>query len=96
LHSLCAGYNLSYTVGMKTAISIPDDVFEQAERYAKRLGVSRSELYARAVRLLLEAESEKEIRASYDRAFGPAAGDDEAARFTKQAARDALAAVEWE
>lgn len=35
---------------MKTAVSIPDEVFEEAERTAKRLGVSRSELYATAVR----------------------------------------------
>lgn len=34
---------------MKTAISIPDEVFEAADRTAKKLGVSRSELYATAV-----------------------------------------------
>jgi metal-responsive CopG/Arc/MetJ family transcriptional regulator len=34
---------------MKTAISIPDPVFEAAETLAHRLGVSRSELYAKAV-----------------------------------------------
>ena len=34
---------------MKTAISIRDDIFEAAERTAKSLGISRSELYARAV-----------------------------------------------
>ena len=34
---------------MKTAISIPDEVFRSAERLAQRLGVSRSELYAKAV-----------------------------------------------
>ncbi len=34
---------------MKTAISIPDEVFEAADRAAKKLGVSRSELYATAV-----------------------------------------------
>ncbi len=34
---------------MKTAISIPDDVFLSADRLAKRLNMSRSELYARAV-----------------------------------------------
>ena len=34
---------------MKTAISIPDEIFKEAERAAKRLGVSRSELYAKAV-----------------------------------------------
>ncbi len=35
---------------MKTAISIPDEVFSAAERAAKALGVSRSELYTNAVR----------------------------------------------
>ena len=34
---------------MKTAISIPDDVFVSADSLAKRLHMSRSELYARAV-----------------------------------------------
>lgn len=34
---------------MKTAISIPDAVFEAAEAVAKRLGMSRSELYSKAV-----------------------------------------------
>ena len=42
-------YNLSYTNDMKTAISIRDDIFEAAERTASTLGISRSELYARAV-----------------------------------------------
>lgn len=35
---------------MKTAISIPDDVFVSADRLAKRLQMSRSELYACAVK----------------------------------------------
>ncbi len=34
---------------MKTAISIPDPVFEEAEQLAKRRGMSRSELYTQAV-----------------------------------------------
>jgi metal-responsive CopG/Arc/MetJ family transcriptional regulator len=34
---------------MKTAISIPNEIFEEAEKTARRLGVSRSELYANAV-----------------------------------------------
>jgi metal-responsive CopG/Arc/MetJ family transcriptional regulator len=34
---------------MKTAISIPDEIFKEAERAAKKLGVSRSELYSKAV-----------------------------------------------
>ena len=39
---------------MKTAISIPDEIFEKAERTAKKLGVSRSELYAKAIRDFVE------------------------------------------
>ncbi|MEE4377292.1 MAG: ribbon-helix-helix protein, CopG family [Candidatus Competibacteraceae bacterium] len=34
---------------MKTTISLPDDLFEVADRLATRLGRSRSELYATAV-----------------------------------------------
>ncbi len=38
---------------MKTAISIPNDVFISADRLAKRLNVSRSELYTRAIKLYI-------------------------------------------
>lgn len=34
---------------MKTAISIPDNVFESAEKLADRLGKSRSQLYTQAL-----------------------------------------------
>ena len=34
---------------MKTAISLPDGVFEEAELVAKQLGLSRSELYVNAL-----------------------------------------------
>lgn len=39
---------------MKTAISIPDPVFKEADDLAKRLGVSRSELYTKAVLAFVE------------------------------------------
>ncbi|WP_020564294.1 hypothetical protein [Methylosarcina fibrata] len=39
---------------MKTAISIPDPVFQAAETLANRLGVSRSELYSKAVEAFIE------------------------------------------
>ena len=39
---------------MKTAISIPDPIFEAAEKLARRLGVSRSQLYSEAVNTLIE------------------------------------------
>ena len=39
---------------MKTAISIPDQVFQAAESLAQRLGVSRSQLYSKAIDEYLE------------------------------------------
>jgi metal-responsive CopG/Arc/MetJ family transcriptional regulator len=49
------------TNGMKTAVSIPDTVFEKAEAAAKRLKMSRSELYAKAVDAWVDAHSPDEI-----------------------------------
>lgn len=39
---------------MKTAISIPDDIFLAAEQLAKRIGSSRSELYTTALAAYLK------------------------------------------
>ena len=39
---------------MKTAISLPDDTYEQATRQAAELGISRSEFFARAARRYLD------------------------------------------
>src|SRR6187551_3736952 len=50
-----------YTFGMKTAISLPDDVFERAENTAKRLKLSRSELYARALSEFLSRHTADEV-----------------------------------
>lgn len=36
---------------MKTAISLPDSVFEEAEALAQQLGLSRSELYTKALKV---------------------------------------------
>ncbi len=44
---------------MKTAIYIPDDIFSSVERIARRLKISRSELYARAVKeYIVQLETE--------------------------------------
>jgi Ribbon-helix-helix protein, copG family len=91
--ALAKWYNLGYTSRVKTAISIPDEVFEQAERAAKRLGVSRSELFTRAVKEFLDTRREANITASYDAAF--ADEDDDIDEVRRKAARDALLGVEW-
>jgi metal-responsive CopG/Arc/MetJ family transcriptional regulator len=46
---------------MKTAISMPDDLFRRAEAAARRLRVSRSELYAKAIAEFLEGQQGKAI-----------------------------------
>jgi hypothetical protein len=53
----CGGrYNLGYTLSMKTAVSVPDDLFRLAEAAARRLRVSRSELYAKAIAEFLKQQ----------------------------------------
>ena len=66
------GYNLGYTTGMKTAISIPDSLFQAAEELAERLGISRSQLYRRAVEEYLRARGHDIIRETLDAVY---AGD---------------------
>jgi hypothetical protein len=51
---------------MKTAISIPDDVFHLAEAAAKRLEMSRSELYTRAVQAFLDHHLPDRVTAAWD------------------------------
>ena len=71
---------------MKTAISIPDAIFEEAERVAKRRGVSRSELYAKAVDEYVKSERFLGVRERLDGVYGR---DGEASRLDP-----ALAAVQ--
>lgn len=55
---------------MKTAISIPDDVFKEAESTARRLGMSRSELFSKAVAAFIEAHRSRRITEALDRVYG--------------------------
>lgn len=49
-----------YSSGVKTAVSIPDPIFEAADRLARRRRISRSELYAEALaRLIGDDESSR-------------------------------------
>ena len=58
---------------MKTAISIPDSLFTAADQLAKRLGISRSELYQRAVSLFIKANKNAGITETLNDVY--AAGD---------------------
>jgi metal-responsive CopG/Arc/MetJ family transcriptional regulator len=54
---------------MKTAISLPDEVFAAAELAARRLGVSRSQLYAQAVAEFLERHRGMGVREALDSVY---------------------------
>ena len=60
---------------MKTAISIPDAIFEEAERFAKTRGWSRSELYATAVTAFVNSERFAGVREKLDTVYGPSGND---------------------
>jgi len=48
---------------MKTAISIPDEIFVAAEGLAERLGMSRSQLYSSAIAQYVAAYRSKGVTA---------------------------------
>ncbi len=54
---------------MKTAISVPDPIFEAAERLAHQLGISRSELYASAVADFIRMHQGDQITAQLNRVY---------------------------
>ena len=54
---------------MKTAISVPDDVFVRADAYARRLGLSRSDLYVRALEAFLGPPGDGAITAQLDAVY---------------------------
>ena len=55
---------------MKTAVSIPDPIFEAADRLARRRRISRSELYAEALAKLLDADESAEVTERHDPVYG--------------------------
>ena len=54
---------------MKTAISVPDDVFESADELAEELGVSRSELYSTAVAEYLAKHRARDITSKLNEVY---------------------------
>ena len=78
---------------MKTAISIPDDVFEQAEQLARRLKKSRSEVYSRAVAEYVARHATEQVTEAMDRVWGELGPD--ASGFPNAAARRILERTEW-
>ena len=77
---------------MKTAVSIPDALFEAADRAARRLGLSRSQLYARALERFLREEPDDAVTARLDEVY---ASEDSAVDPALAAAQRRAVAEPW-
>ncbi len=77
---------------MKTAVSIPTPLFQQAERRARKMGVSRSELYARALERLLRHEPDLDVTRALEAVY---AAEDSALDHPLAAAQRRATAEQW-
>jgi hypothetical protein len=80
---------------MKTAISIPDDIFEQAERLAKTRGWSRSELYTNAVSAFVDNERFSGVREQLDIVYGDCADESAVEPLLADAQARSITTEKW-
>ena len=78
---------------MKTAISLPDAVFLAAERQAKRVRKSRSQLYAEALAEYLSRHAPEEVTEAMNRVVDQL--DEGRDPFVHAAAHAVLQRTEW-
>ncbi len=78
---------------MKTAVSIPDDVFEKIERLARREKKSRSQVYSAALREYAARHGLDEITEAMDRVCEQIQSQGDG--FLAAASRRVLERVEW-
>ena len=79
---------------MKTAVSVPEDVFAGAERLAQRTKRSRSDIYSAAVREYIARHSGDAVTEAMDSVMDEL-GATGADPFVSLAARNMLEQVEW-
>ena len=82
-----------YTVGMKTAISIPDDLFEGAERLARRTKRTRSRLFSDALKEYLARHAPDRVTSAMNQACAEI-GDPKDS-FVSSATSRSLERSEW-
>lgn len=79
---------------MKTAVSVPDDLFAQVDRLARRSRRSRSEVYGAALREYVARHSPDELTAGLDAVLSDI-GEPGSDPFVSAAARRVLEIAEW-
>ena len=81
------------TFGMKVAVSVPNDLFERADRLARAAGRTRSDVYSSALREYVGRHAPDEITTALDRVIGDIG--DPVDPFVAAAGRRVLEAVDW-
>jgi predicted transcriptional regulator len=84
---------LGYTMSMKIAISIPDELFESADALAEEMGVSRSQLYSTAVAEFVAKHRSTDVTARLNEVYAAEKSGLEEALRTAQAR--SLGSAEW-
>lgn len=85
--------DIGYTFGMKTAVSIPDEIFQNAEQLARRMKKSRSEVYSRALSEYVSRHSLNETTLAMNVALEDIGDTGDA--FPATAASKVLERAEW-
>lgn len=94
LHALLALHeSRGYTHGMKTAVSIPNDLFLAADRLARSRGKSRSQVFAEALREYLLRHQADEVTEAMNRTLDEVGPLDDG--FSREAARRVIERDEW-
>jgi predicted transcriptional regulator len=78
---------------MKTAISLPDDLFREAEALAERTGKSRSQIYREALAEYLGRREPSAITAALNEVVADVDGEPD--EWLAQTARQVLEQSEW-
>jgi metal-responsive CopG/Arc/MetJ family transcriptional regulator len=80
---------------VKTAISVPDDTFDQATKQAAEMGISRSEFFTRAARRYLDELASRSLTEQVNDALQAAGGDDSAATAIAAGRKLLAAGDDW-
>ncbi len=80
---------------VKTAVSIPEPLFAEGEKFAKRLRLKRSQLYARALAELIRRYDSNEITRRLNEVYGPDGKGSELDPVLAAHVRRNLKKVEW-
>ena len=80
---------------MKTAISIPDSLFNEAEITAKQLGLARSQLYVTAIKEFIEHHNKNNITKKLNSFYSKFDNNDESIDFGLDSLREATKNDTW-